>query len=89
MRKFAFIMAAAVCLTAGSALVTDTASAQSVTIGIGERDHWRDRDHRRDGWNRWDNGYRSYGRDCRMVTVTTRTKLANGRVIIKRTQRCR
>ncbi len=29
------------------------------------------------------------GGDCRMVTVTTRTMLSNGRVIIRRAQRCR
>ncbi len=91
MRKFAFIMAAAVCLTAGSALTVDTASAQSIVIGVGQqRDHnWRDDRNWSDSRWRSDRGFRSFGRSCRMVTVTTRTMLSNGRVMVRRTQRCR
>jgi hypothetical protein len=100
MRKFVLILAAAVCLTAGSAITKDTASAQSatVTIGTGDRDNWRDarsyrrgdsRTYRSNRYQRSDRRYRasrSYARNCRIVT--TRTRLASGRVIIRKMERC-
>jgi hypothetical protein len=105
MRKLAYILAAAaVCLTTASALTTGPASAQGVgvTIGVGDRDHWRgDRDHwrgDRDHWRSRDSwrGHRSYARNgvvistsprhCRNVTV--RTYRPNGTVVIRKHWRC-
>lgn len=92
MRKLVFILAAAACLTTGAALTGDPASAQSVTIGVGNGSHWGDRD--RDRWDRW--GSRSHARSgviietdprrCRNITV--RTRLSNGDVVVRKTRRC-
>ena len=85
MRKLVYMLAAAACLTAGAAM----AQSASVTIGVGDRDHWRSSD-------RWHDGYRSYGRSGVVITthprhcrtVFVRVRLANGDVIIRKTRRC-
>lgn len=102
MKRLVYVLTAATFLTAGAALTADPVSAQSasVTIGVGDRGHWRDwrdrdRDWRdRDRWDRW--GSRSharsgvvvetYPRRCRNITV--RTRLSNGDVVIRKTRRC-
>lgn len=87
MRKLVYVLMAAACLTTGAAWTTETASAQNLTIGIGDNNHRNYRDSRSYRNDRWDHrARRSYARDCRMVTV--RTQLASGRVIIRKTQRC-
>jgi hypothetical protein len=96
MRKLAYILAATVCLTAGASLTAGSASAQAVgvTIGVGDRDHYRGNDHnwRRDNWR----GHRaraqerivisSNPRHCRMTTV--KTYRSNGTVVIRKIRRC-
>ena len=88
MNKFLISVAAA-----GLLFVAVPASAQDVGVSIGERgvrvgvDRDRDRDYRRD-----DRGSRHIYTDGRgssgCAEVTTRKRLPDGTVIIKKSQRC-
>ena len=77
--------------TAGLLFVAVPASAQDIGVSIGERGvrvgvgDDRRRDYRRSDRTRiYTDGRRS--RDC--VEVTTRKRLPNGTVVIKKSQRC-
>jgi hypothetical protein len=85
-----FVLGAA---TAGLLFVAIPASAQDIGVSVGERgvrvgvgDDRRDRrDYRRGDTTRvYTDGRRS--RDC--VEVTTKKRLPNGTVVIKKSQRC-
>lgn len=95
MKKFAFLIAAAACLVVGSASV-QPASAQSLSIGIGDSSPRGRVVVRDNGYRSYDNGYRSYARErvviasprqCR--TVTVRSHRANGTIVIRKYRRCR
>ncbi len=94
MRKLTLIMAAAACLTVGTAVTASFTPAESATLSvrIGDRDSDRD-DYRGRHWSNgrwysdsWWRAHHSYARDCRIVTV--RKKLGNGHIVIRRERRC-
>lgn len=95
MKKLACLMAAAACLTVGPAVAQSARITVGVDDGYSSRGRVVVRDNDRWHHNRW-RAHRSYASDrivirsnpdyCR--TVTVRTKLANGTVIIKKQRRC-
>jgi hypothetical protein len=88
MRKLVLgVAAAAAVLSAAPAFaqVDVRAGERGLSVGIGERDGWRDR--------RWDDrdvvirrGVYARGDDCREITV--RRRLPDGSMMVRRTQRC-
>ena len=88
MRKLVVgVVAAAALLSAAPAFAQFDVRAgeRGLSVGIGERDHWRDR--------RWDDrgvvsrrGVYARGDDCREITV--RRRLPDGSMMVRRTQRC-
>jgi hypothetical protein len=86
MKKLALgVVAAATVLTVVPALaqVDVRAGDRGVSIGIGEREHWRHRDRDRVIIKR--RGVFASD-DCR--TVTVRRHLPDGSVVVRRTRRC-
>jgi hypothetical protein len=80
-------------LAAGGLFVAVPASAQDIGVSVGERGvrvgvgNDRDRDYRRhNDRRRVDTDGRGHRGGC--VEVTTKKRLPNGNVIIKKTQRC-
>jgi hypothetical protein len=79
-------------IAAGVLFVAVPASAQDIGVSVGERGvrvgvgNDRDRDYRRHHRTRVFSDGRGHRSGC--VEVTTKKRLPNGNVIIKKTQRC-